>query len=368
MGLAIVAPVLPVAPVVAGPPGASRSPRQQAVRTVFRGPPARRTIALTFDDGWSADRCLDIANTLDRYDIPATFFLNGVYMYRDRAAWRSIAARFPIGNHTYNHRDLRQLDERGITREIERNRRVIESVTGRKMAPLLRPPYGSTDARVNRIAARLGYTSIVLWDTTSGDTGQRSTARGVAKAALAGGSGSIVLMHCGPAVTPSILPTVIERYACAGYRFVTVEELFAGSSGHRAQVTCPPLELPAKTHPRRPTGTDGPEKTARPTKRPRPTSEPIPAATPEPTPAATRSPLPAPSASPAAGASPAPVASAGPDRSTSPSVSPPPSPTGQPMQGRSLVARAMGFVRHAVTQLVDDAAAMVASVRDAPPA
>jgi peptidoglycan/xylan/chitin deacetylase (PgdA/CDA1 family) len=226
-----------------------------AAPAVYRVRTDRKVIALTFDDGWDATRCLAIGSILDRYGIPATFFPNGVYVRRSPAIWRSIGARFPIGNHTSHHPDLRDLSNAEIARELERNRKLIEGITGRPMAPLLRPPYGAFNARVAKVAGGQGYRHIVLWDISDGDTGPRATARGSAIAALSGGPGSIVLLHCGPAITPKLLPAVIERYACDGFRFATVEELLSGSDGHAARVDCPPLPLPPKTR-RRPADPD----------------------------------------------------------------------------------------------------------------
>ena len=57
----------------------------------------------------------------------------------------------------------------------------------------------------------------------------------------------MILMHCGPAVTPRILPVVIARYACLGFRFATLEGLLAGRSGVKARVGCPPPPLPVAT-------------------------------------------------------------------------------------------------------------------------
>jgi peptidoglycan/xylan/chitin deacetylase (PgdA/CDA1 family) len=255
-------PADPGVTVAAGPRHGGRTPHQEAnpsptptgpaVPSVFRVATDQKVIALTFDDGWDAKHCLAIGSVLDRYAIPATFFPNGTYVRRSPAIWRSIGARFPIGNHTYGHPDLRKLSNAGIARELERNRKTIERITGKPMAPLLRPPYGAFDKRVAKVAGGLGYTHIVLWNLSDGDTGPRATARGSAIAALRGGPGSIVLMHCGPDITPVLLPSVIERYACRGFRFVTVEELLAGSAGHAARVDCPPLPLPPKTHSRRP--------------------------------------------------------------------------------------------------------------------
>jgi hypothetical protein len=100
----------------------------------------------------------------------------------------------------------------------------------------------------------------VLWDVSSADTSPRGTDRGVTQAAMRGGAGSIILMHCGPAVTPRILPIVIARYACKGFRFATAEQLLAGGAGVKAKgVECPPPKLPArgsKAKPARATDTE----------------------------------------------------------------------------------------------------------------
>jgi hypothetical protein len=44
-------------------------------------------------------------------------------------------------------------------------------------------------------------------------------------AAEQGTNGSVVLMHCGPNVTPYLLPDVIASYRARGFRFVTVAQL-----------------------------------------------------------------------------------------------------------------------------------------------
>ena len=98
-------------------------------------------------------------------------------------------------------------------------------------------------ARVRQVAGELGYETVVLWDIDSRDADRRADDRTVARAASQGGTGSIVLMHCGPPVTPRVLPVIIARYACAGYRFATVEQLLAGDRGVAARATCPPAPI-----------------------------------------------------------------------------------------------------------------------------
>lgn len=217
----------------------------EPARIVTSGEGKTKTVALTFDDGWHPERCKDIFDTLVRFDVPATWFPNAVYMGSAPRLWRSIAQRFPVANHTTHHVSLPGRSARQIRNEISSAERRIEKITGVPLIKLLRPPYGATNKKVQREAGRLGYKTIVLWDVSGNDTSPRATDRGVARAALRGKPGSIVLMHCGPDVTPRILPIVIARYACAGFRFATVEGLMAGEPGRKARAACPAPKLPA---------------------------------------------------------------------------------------------------------------------------
>jgi peptidoglycan/xylan/chitin deacetylase (PgdA/CDA1 family) len=93
------------------------------------------------------------------------------------------------------------------------------------MLKVLRPPYGAVSDRVQRVAASLGYHTILLWDTSIGDTSRRSGERTMQQRALEGTAGSVVLMHCGSRQTVDLLPGIIDDYLARGYRFVTVPEL-----------------------------------------------------------------------------------------------------------------------------------------------
>ncbi len=212
---------------------------------ITRGPGTHKTIALTFDDGYAPEHCLEIADTLTEYGVPATWFPNGVYVVSSPKVWERIGKRFPIANHTYHHPSLLGMSAKGIRKELLRNQHAIEQVTGTPMTRILRPTYGAYNDRVLRVADELGY-RVVNWDVSAADTSPHGTDRGIAKRALSGGPGSIILMHCGPDVTPRILPIIIARYACDGYRFTTLDDQLAGRRGVVANVTCPPPHLPAR--------------------------------------------------------------------------------------------------------------------------
>jgi peptidoglycan/xylan/chitin deacetylase (PgdA/CDA1 family) len=197
-----------------------------SAREVWHGSRDDKVVALTFDDGWSTSRCSRILDILVAQQVPATFFPNAVYVRRSPDFWRRVARLgFPIGNHTVNHRDLRELSSSAVFKEINRDREIVERITGVPMIRVMRPPYGSYDKRTLRQTARAGFPTLLLWDVTASDTVRGKNDRSMIRDALRGRSGSVVVLHCGPKATPRILPKIIEGYRARGFRFVTVPAL-----------------------------------------------------------------------------------------------------------------------------------------------
>jgi peptidoglycan/xylan/chitin deacetylase (PgdA/CDA1 family) len=200
----------------------------EASSVITHGSRGRPWVALTFDDGWSADRCASIARTLRARHATATFLINGAIIAGAPARWRSILDGFSIANHTRTHPFLTELGPGAIRSEIASNETVIERALGRPMLHLLRPPYGAYDSQVVSIADHLGYRTI-LWDTSGEDTSSSATTSSVIHNAIQGGSGSIVLLHCGPAVTPAAVGPIIESYRARGYRLVDLGRMLGVS-------------------------------------------------------------------------------------------------------------------------------------------
>ena len=202
---------------------------------VSHGARDEKVIALTFDDGWSTPRRQKILDILVAHNVPAMFFPNALYVRRSPAFWRRVAKLgFPIGNHTVNHRDLTELSSKAVFKEIDRDRQIVEKITGVPMIRVMRPPYGFYNKRTLRQAARAGFPTLLLRDATASDTSRRASKRSMIKAALSGRNGSVVMLHCGPKSTPRILPKIIEGYRARGFRFVTVPVLLGIDAPSRA--------------------------------------------------------------------------------------------------------------------------------------
>ena len=118
---------------------------------------------LTFDDGPHLRNTGTILDALGERGISAIFFVLG---RRARHARRIVLRRIRdeghwIGNHAFSHRDLTTLSEVEVRREITSTESAIAEFLG--PGKLFRPPYGASNAMVDRVVGELGYRKI-LWD------------------------------------------------------------------------------------------------------------------------------------------------------------------------------------------------------------
>jgi peptidoglycan/xylan/chitin deacetylase (PgdA/CDA1 family) len=189
----------------------------------------QHVVALTFDGGGNDGGAAGVLRALRRSHVPATFFLTGHFVQTYPQLARVIGRRYPVGNHTVDHFDMRRLSVRAATREVTRAAVMIRRATGRDTHPYFRFPYGSRDAATLRLVNRLGYASVRWTVDTWGWMGlSQQSVGGAARRVLANlVPGEIVLMHLGSArdhstIDSRALPAVIRLVRARGYRFVTL--------------------------------------------------------------------------------------------------------------------------------------------------
>ncbi|MFJ2030337.1 polysaccharide deacetylase family protein [Streptosporangium sp. NPDC087985] len=182
-----------------------------------------KCIALTFDDGPGryADKLLD---TFKKYNSKATFFLEGQYVKsRPAFAKRMAVEGHDLGNHSYTHPHLRELDEGKIREELTRTQDIVKQVTG-KSPTMIRPPYGELDERVKAIAEEMGM-PIVLWNGGSRDwatKNEKAIYDEVLKNAKRDG---VILMHDWVEQTVKVMPKLLTALQKQGYHVVAVSSL-----------------------------------------------------------------------------------------------------------------------------------------------
>ena len=118
-------------------------------------------VLLTFDDGPHSTLTPKLLDILKKENIKAMFFVLGLNVSVNNnieIVKRAYNEGHIIGNHTYFHRDLRNLTDFEIESEI---RNTEEFIKDYMPAPKpFRPPYGVTNSKINKIVQKLGYVNV----------------------------------------------------------------------------------------------------------------------------------------------------------------------------------------------------------------
>ncbi|MCP1152253.1 polysaccharide deacetylase family protein [Peribacillus frigoritolerans] len=114
-----------------------------------------KVVLLTFDDA-PEKYSLAIAQTLKRLEVPAIFFVNGHFLENDenKAMLKEIHEMgFSIGNHTYSHVNLKELNEKEQEREIVKLNNLVEGIIGVR-PKYFRAPFGSNTEHSKKVAEK----------------------------------------------------------------------------------------------------------------------------------------------------------------------------------------------------------------------
>lgn len=198
--------------------------------SVYRGPGARKSIALTFDDGPS-ESTPGLLDYLAKESVPATFFQCGMHVRRlPHIAGQVAAGGHQIGNHSYSHPRMPFKSREFIHREFAEAQRIIQSETG--IAPtVLRAPYGFRWIGMREVQERLLLLG-VMW-TVIGFDWRWPPARISSHVLRRSAPGGIICLHDGRGVhvrpdisnTLAAVRTIVPVLKDQGYVFETVSAL-----------------------------------------------------------------------------------------------------------------------------------------------
>ena len=199
---------------------------------VVRGDRSLPWMSLIFNAGAGYEPAPEILDTLADRGVRTTFFLMGWWAERNPALVQRIAADHEVASHGHEVFELTKVSNAAVAADLERADEVISSITGRTTRPLWSASASARDARVNGIAASLGYRPI-FWTADGGDWTLDATAAGVQRRVLDSASnGAIIVLHFeSPRTRTStavILPGLIDTLRERGFRLVTITELVTG--------------------------------------------------------------------------------------------------------------------------------------------
>jgi peptidoglycan-N-acetylglucosamine deacetylase len=187
--------------------------------------PARKEVAIGFDDGPSTDTPAFV-RMLEGARAKATFFMIGRQVTAEfrSTMLRELRAGDVLGDHTWSHPDLTRADD--VRSQLASTIAAIRAQTGYTPC-VFRPPYGDYNASVLAIARSLGL-STVLWNVDPADYTQPGTGVIEARVLAQVRPGSIIISHDGGgprAQTLAAYPGIIRKLRARGYRIVTVLEM-----------------------------------------------------------------------------------------------------------------------------------------------
>ena len=188
----------------------------------------RKMIALTFDDGPGGESSTRIMDVLERYDIPATFFVVGCNIPgREQQLARMRELGCDIGIHTYSHCNLNKASYEQVQSELQRTADLISQATNGYQPTLLRPPYGNA----NKQALSWIPYPVIMWSVDTRDWETRNADAVMAHIQNDVSAGDIILMHEIYSSTADAVERAVPWLLEQGYEFVSVSELIEANGG-----------------------------------------------------------------------------------------------------------------------------------------
>jgi peptidoglycan/xylan/chitin deacetylase (PgdA/CDA1 family) len=198
---------------------------------ISQGSRTAHQIALTFDacpTSHADEYDSNVIDVLLREQVPATLFLSGRWVERNREHAKFLAGQplFELAAHSYSHAHLLNKDDKRVLRELTDTQRIIRNVTG-KTPKYFRAPFGEVDERIANLALTAGLTTI-QYDLESGDPDPSLSAKRITSVVVRDAkNGSIIVFHMNRngIKTAEVLPGIIAGLRKRGFRLVTVGEL-----------------------------------------------------------------------------------------------------------------------------------------------
>ncbi len=193
-------------------------------KTIYKG--LDNHIYLTFDDGYSRKNTIEILDILKKYNVKATFFLEGGFMNDNRDVVKRISEEQNVGNHTMLHKNITKYTKEAFINDINEFEALYKKITNKEIKKYFRPPMGFIDDEKRKILYERGYT-IFMWNCQiydyvhNDDLGKQYVINTLLPQVK---SGSIILLHTLTDSIPESLGDIIMSLKDK-YQFSSLDEL-----------------------------------------------------------------------------------------------------------------------------------------------
>lgn len=186
-----------------------------------------QVVLMTIDDA-PDEHAVEMAEILTEMDVPAIFFVNGHFIEseEEKKALKQIHEMgFPIGNHTYDHKNLKELTEEEQREQIIPLSDKIEEIIGER--PLFfRAPHGANTDYAKKLVKEEGML-LMNWSfgyDFKADYMEKEALTEIMLETELLGNGSNLLMH-DREWTKEALPDIITGLRDKGFGFIDPYEI-----------------------------------------------------------------------------------------------------------------------------------------------
>lgn len=190
-----------------------------------------KVLYLTFDAGYENGNIAKILDTLKKEEVCGAFFvLENLIKSNTELIRRMANEGHLVCNHTMKHHDMSKChDSAAFAEELNGLHTLCADVAGVEMAKLYRPPEGRFSEENLRFADEAGYKTI-LWSFAYADwDNNKQPSEEYAKEKILSNThnGAVILLHPTSATNAAILEELIIEWKKQGYRFGSLNELYA---------------------------------------------------------------------------------------------------------------------------------------------
>ena len=192
--------------------------------------PEEKVIYLTFDAGYENGNITRILDVLKKHEVTGAFFVLENLVTRNTELVKRMASEgHLVCNHTAHHKDMTKLGPEQFESEIKHLEKVLLDTAGVECAKFYRPPEGRFNAKNLEQAQSLGYKT-VFWSLAYADwDNEKQPEPEKSKQLLLANThnGAVILLHPTSKTNADIMDSLITEWKAQGYRFGTLNELFA---------------------------------------------------------------------------------------------------------------------------------------------
>ena len=197
----------------------------------YIGDTTKQVLYLTFDAGYENGCTEKILDTLQKHEVKAAFFLVGNYIEKNAdLVRRMVSEGHTVGNHTMHHYDMSKLSDQGsFAKELQDLEALYKESTGEELPKYYRPQQGTYSEENLKMAKELGYKTVfwslayVDWNNDAQPTKEQAFNKLLPRIH----PGAVILLHSTSKTNAEILDELLTKWKDEGYRFGTMDELFA---------------------------------------------------------------------------------------------------------------------------------------------